>query len=93
MLDSPEVKAYFRDIIKIKINPELDEDSEKMAKQWGVDHFPSVLMYPPQATRPIWVRRGREVDGEWQPFTPQEFVAECQKRAAGIVDEETSGGE
>ena len=40
MLDSTEVRSYFKNVVKIKVNPEDSEAGEKLAREFGVQGYP-----------------------------------------------------
>ncbi len=82
MLDSDDVRAYFKNVIKIKVNPETSDTSEKLSREWNIHGYPSFYVYP-QNGRPVRVNRRKQVDGEWELMSPSEFVQACKKAAAG----------
>lgn len=86
MLDSAEVRSYFKNVVKIKVNPEDSEASAKLAREFGVNGYPSFFIYP-QNGRPVRVNRHKQVDGEWELMSPDEFVKACQDAAAGKTQE------
>jgi thioredoxin-related protein len=69
-------------VVKIRVNPEDSEASEKLAREFGVTGYPSFFMYP-QNGRPVRVRQHKQIDGEWALMSPDEFVKACQNAAAG----------
>ena len=82
MLDSDEVRVYFKNVIKIKVNPETSDASEKLSREWNINGYPSFYVYP-QNGPPVSVNRRKQVDGEWELMSPSEFVQACKKAAAG----------
>lgn len=82
MLDSTEVRSYFKNVVKIKVNPEDSEASEKLPREFDVQGYPSVFIYP-QNGRPVRVNRRKQVGAEWELLAPSEFVKACQDAATG----------
>lgn len=86
MLSSDEVRSYFKNVIKIRVNPEDSEASAKLAREFGVHGYPSFFIYP-QNGRPVSINQHKQVNGEWELMSPEEFVSACQNAAAGKAQE------
>src|SRR5581483_9442849 len=81
LLASSAVREYFRNVVKVKVNPEDGAAARKVADEYGVHSYPSFFIFPQGTSRPVKVARHKRVGNEWVLMTPEEFVRACQEAA------------
>jgi thiol-disulfide isomerase/thioredoxin len=75
-LPSAPVQQYLRGVVKVRINPEHGPAEREIAKQYGVNGYPSFFIVRNPSSTPVDIqpfRRGGK------NLTPTEWVSACQK--------------
>lgn len=65
VLADPEVQAFMKDFIKVRLDPEKSDRENSIAFQYGVMGFPSFYVHPPQPSGTIRLFTG---------VSPQQFI-------------------
>ena len=81
---TPQVKQYFKGVVRVKINPEHGRLEQQIADQYSVKGFPSFFVIRKPSSLPANVNPFK-VDGV--NLTPAQFVSACERGlpSAGLV--------
>jgi thiol-disulfide isomerase/thioredoxin len=83
LLSSGPVIAYFRSVVKVRINPEAGVVEKEIARRYGVTGYPSLYLH--QAAAPSFVKFSAYTpasDG-WRLCSPEEFVDRVRRILRG----------
>jgi len=82
LVAAPEVDTYLRDIVAVRINPELGVAEAELARRYGINGFPALYLHPRGALDQLRSVR-RTVSGPAGPVlkSPAQFVRELERVA------------
>lgn len=82
LVAAPEVDAYLRDIVAVRINPEVGAAEAELARRYGINGFPALFVHPRGALGELRGVRRTE-NGPAGPVlkSPARFVADLEKVA------------
>jgi thiol:disulfide interchange protein len=84
VLDSEPVNAYFRGVVKVRINAEDGSDEESLARTYGAVKIPSLFILSTPNSSGQRISRWRDLpDGGYRLQTPEEFVETCRNTIGG----------
>jgi thiol-disulfide isomerase/thioredoxin len=78
ILSSTEFSRYLKDVIAVRINPELGTSERALAGQYGVTGYPSFFVLPAGSDQALKVHPFVRQDGKWAAMTPAAFVQACK---------------
>src|SRR5262245_32209239 len=77
-LMAPAVKQYLSGVVKVRINPDHGRPERMLAKQYGIDGYPSFLIVTNQSAGPRDVQPFRKIGN----LTPAQFAKLCASAAS-----------
>jgi len=82
LVAAPEVDTYLREIVAVRINPELGAAEAELARRYGINGFPALYVHPRGALDQLRTVR-RTVSGPAGPVlkSPTQFVRELERVA------------
>jgi thiol-disulfide isomerase/thioredoxin len=82
LVAAPEVDAYLRDIVAVRINPEVGPGEAELARRYGISGYPALFVHPRGALGELHAVR-RTVSGPDGPRlkSPAQFVRDLEKLA------------
>lgn len=82
ILQSEEVDRYFRNVVKVRVNPEDGEDDALLARRYRITGYPSFFIVPPDSTSPKKIHPYKKQGTGWVAMGPADFVKACQQAAS-----------
>jgi len=76
-LTAPAVKQYLSGVVRVRINPDHGRPERLLAKQYGIDGYPSFLIVPNPSAGPSDVQPFRKLGS----LTPAQFAKLCYSAA------------
>jgi thiol:disulfide interchange protein len=83
LLSKPAVEEHFKQVVKVRINPEKGTAEREIASRYQVSGYPSFFMHPTAKASYVRVNgQVREGNG-WRVKTPAEFIATLREAVGG----------
>lgn len=82
IFQSDEVDRYFRNVVKVRVNPEDGQEESRLARRYGITGYPSFFILPPDSESPRKITPYKKQGTGWVAMGPSDFVKACQQAAS-----------